>query len=204
MKIKRCDIGHTFHGKERVIKMKKILLWNFLILFLYFPIVASALVTNSAIDDHLKIYILYQENNQELQKEQEWLKEYLEDKDKIDIVYLNKNSNINQDLNDKISKILKIKTNEVPITIIGSDYVVGFDKNIQIELTQMIDAYQNSNEYCDLIVTINSQKDENECIKKNKKVYDPFHQFPTYQKVIFLVIALLLVISLKFILIKNK
>ncbi len=183
--------------------MKKIMIIFLLLLFLSYPIESMALVTNSSIDDNLKIYIFYEGDNEAIQKEQEWLKNILQDKKNISIVYLNKNNNNNQDLNDQVSKILKIKTNEVPITIIGSDYVVGFDKNIQIELTQMIDAYQNAKEYCDLISTIENQQDEKECIKKNKAVYDPFHSFPIHQKVIFLVLALLLVVSIRWIIIKK-
>ena len=74
-------------------------------------------------------------------------------------------------LYDKVVDKLNIDSNGVPLTIIGSDYIVGFNDNTKIEITKMINAYSKE-EYCDVVDLIIRNKDIKSCTLKNKNIYE--------------------------------
>lgn len=71
---------------------------------------------------------------------------------------------------DKVRKGLKIDNSYVPITIIGSDYIVGFGDNNKEELNAMINAYKDT-DYCSSVSVILKNGDLDSCIKKNEGIY---------------------------------
>ena len=71
---------------------------------------------------------------------------------------------------DKVRKGLKIDNSYVPITIIGSDYIVGFGDNTKDELNEMIKAYKSA-DYCSAVSVILKNGDLDACIKKNNGIY---------------------------------
>ena len=74
-------------------------------------------------------------------------------------------------LYDKVVDKLNIDSNGVPLTIIGSDYIVGFNENTKTEITEMIDAYSKK-DYCDVVDLIIRNKDITACINENKTIYE--------------------------------
>ena len=71
---------------------------------------------------------------------------------------------------DKVRKGLKIDNSYVPITIIGSDYIVGFGDNTKDELNEMINAYKDT-DYCSAVSVILKNGDLDTCIEKNNGIY---------------------------------
>ena len=70
----------------------------------------------------------------------------------------------------EVMKNLNIKESSVPITIIGSDYIVGYSDEIKDDILDMIDSYSKQ-EYCDAVDTIIDEEDINLCLEKNKGIY---------------------------------
>lgn len=75
------------------------------------------------------------------------------------------------DLLLKVRNELGIKESVVPITVIGSDYVIGFSDEIEIEILSMIDSYSKK-EYCDIVDLIIENKDTSKCMSINKGTYN--------------------------------
>ena len=69
-----------------------------------------------------------------------------------------------------VMKNLNIKESSVPITIIGSDYIVGYSNEIQDDILDMIDSYKNE-DYCDIVDVTMDEEDIEACIKKNEGIY---------------------------------
>ena len=65
---------------------------------------------------------------------------------------------------------LNIKESSVPITIIGSDYIIGYSDEIKDDILDMIDSYK-SKDYCDVVDTTIDDGDIKSCLKKNKGIY---------------------------------
>ena len=75
------------------------------------------------------------------------------------------------DLLLKVRNELGIKESVVPITVIGSDYVIGFSDEIETEILSMIDSYSKK-EYCDIVDLIIENKDTSKCMSINKGTYN--------------------------------
>ena len=69
----------------------------------------------------------------------------------------------------KVKDSLEIKESYVPITVIGSDYIIGFSNSTKEDIEYLIKEYHN-NDTCDVVAKILKDKDIKECIKKNKVV----------------------------------
>lgn len=65
---------------------------------------------------------------------------------------------------------LNIKENSVPITIIGSDYVIGYSEDIKNQILDMIDSYSKK-DHCDVVENIIENKDISECVNQNTGIY---------------------------------
>ena len=65
---------------------------------------------------------------------------------------------------------LNIKESSVPITIIGSDYIIGYSDEIQSDIFDMIDSYSKK-DYCDSVDTIIADGNIKSCLNKNKNIY---------------------------------
>ena len=70
----------------------------------------------------------------------------------------------------KVNNKLGIKESYVPITIIGSDYVIGYSDEIKSQIDGMIDAYSKK-EHCDIVDLIIENKDTSKCFEMNKGIY---------------------------------
>ena len=69
----------------------------------------------------------------------------------------------------KVKDSLEIKESYVPITVIGSDYIIGFSNSTKEDIEYLIKEYHN-NDTCDVVAKILKDEDIKECIKKNKVV----------------------------------
>lgn len=64
---------------------------------------------------------------------------------------------------------LEIKESYVPITIVGSDYIIGFSSATKSDIEALIEEYHDS-DYCDVVNAIIKGKDVKKCKEKNKEV----------------------------------
>lgn len=134
--------------------MKKFL---FLIvtLFLFIPNILASDVT---------IYLFHSNSCPHCKSE----KEFLSTLDNVDVkmyeigTYSKLLNNVRNNLN--------IKENSVPVTIIGSDYVIGYGEDIKNQILDMIDSYSKK-DHCDVVENVIENKDITTCINKNKGIY---------------------------------
>lgn len=147
--------------------MKKFLLLLFLLMFLNFPINSNAIATNSSYS--VKVYFFCNEKNKDCDKAKEWLEEYQKD-NFINVDYLNIDNN--KELYNTTRESLKIKNNQMPFIIIGSNYFIGFNNKVKENLTKAIQAYEKADDYCDIVLKIQNKDNVKECIKANKKIYN--------------------------------
>lgn len=74
------------------------------------------------------------------------------------------------DFLSKVREELGIKESVVPITIIGSDYIIGFNEERESQILDMIDSYKKV-KHCDVVELIKKDKDITKCLETNKKLY---------------------------------
>jgi len=134
--------------------MKKII-FMFIMFISFIPFISA---------EDVDIYLFYSETCPHCASE----KEYLETLDNINV----KKYEVSQysKLYDKVVKRLDIDTQSVPLTIIGSDYTIGFSEDTKNELKNMIDSYSKV-EYCDSVDLIIRNKDITDCLKQNENIY---------------------------------
>lgn len=69
----------------------------------------------------------------------------------------------------KVKDELGIKESYVPITIIGSDYMIGFSSATKSDIESLIDLY-HKNEGCDVVDKIIKNKNIDSCLKQNEAI----------------------------------
>ena len=70
---------------------------------------------------------------------------------------------------EKVRDGLGIKESYVPITVIGSDYIIGFSSATKDDIESLIKEY-NDTDYCDAVNYIIKDKDYKKCMDKNKSI----------------------------------
>lgn len=70
---------------------------------------------------------------------------------------------------EKVRDSLGIKESYVPITVIGSDYIIGFSSATKDDIESLIKEY-NDTDYCDVVNYIIKDKDYKKCMDKNKSI----------------------------------
>ncbi len=169
--------------------MKKILFTSIVLLLLLFPIVSKAVATNSSYYDGVKIYVFYEENSENFEQEKQWL----EEDSSIMKTYLNINEN--SELLSKVKDTLKIGSNKLPITIIGSTYFIGFDEKVQNNMKEAVESYKNAEEYGDVIEKIRNNEDVKDIVRQNEQIYKaPNNTVIIIISIIFAIIVVLLAI----------
>ena len=138
-------------------KLKKIL-FLFVLLFLF---------TSKIEAKNVDLYLFHSNSCPHCAEEREYL-EKIEAEMGINIHYYEVSENAN--LTDKVRDKLEIKNSYVPLTIIGSDYVIGFGDNTKDEIEDMVNAYRNT-DYCSIVNIINNDGNLEKCIKQNEGIY---------------------------------
>lgn len=139
-------------------KYIKKILFILVISFLFIPFI-SADEKND-----VTIYLFYSDSCPHCRKEKEFLSTLK------DIEVKKYEVNENSDLVTKVRKELNINRAAVPLTIIGSDYVIGFSEELKNEILNLIDDYENK-KHCDAVDLIIENKDIKECIDINNGIY---------------------------------
>lgn len=138
--------------------MKKYIL-IILTLFLFIPCVNAKEVV---------VYFFHSNSCPHCRNEKEYLNTIDDENVKIKMYEISRYGNL---MNKVITK-LGIDDTSVPITIVGSDYIVGFRSELESEIDNLIDSYKDT-KYCDVVDLIldNKNKDKIEnCIKSNEGI----------------------------------
>ena len=175
--------------------MKKTLFALFVLAFFSFPLITQAIVTNASYD--YKTLYYFCDDSTICEDTKNWLNDTLKDDNKIKTVYLD--SNTESELLTKVRKELEIKKDNLPLIIVGSDYVSGFNKKAQKKIVKLIKAYESENEYCDAILEIKSDRDIHECLLKNTGIYGNSNNYimPTFLITATLSVVIALIIYTK-------
>ena len=157
-------------------------LFIIIILLLSFPLVTRAVATNSSYDN-IKVYLFYEEENDSFNDMENYIEETLKDYQRIRLQLINTKEE--KDLYEKIKDKLDIKKDDKPLIVLGSSYFLG--NNVKTNLKDAFNAYEKSDNYCDLVTKIRNDEDINECLKINEEIY----QVPS--EVNYLIIGIILV-----------
>ena len=135
--------------------MKKKILFTLILIFFLIPFVSAKEVT---------IYLFHSTTCPHCKNEIEFL-------DTLDDVKVKKYEvSSYSGLLSKVREGLDIDRSSVPLTIIGSDYQIGFGENTKEELVNMINSYKDK-DYCDVVDTIIKNGNIEECIESNTGIY---------------------------------
>lgn len=114
--------------------------------------------------EKVKLHLFYSDTCPHCHSEIEYLNEIDDKYDNLEISYYERNDH--SELLKEVRKKLEIDNSYVPLTVVGSDYVIGFNDETKNQIEDMIKAYQD-NEHCDLVNNL----DDKECRKKNDGIY---------------------------------
>ena len=93
-----------------------------------------------------------------------WLKELEKRKDYIKINYYEVTEYT--DLSNAVREELSVLGDGVPLTVIGTDYILGFGDSTKARLTNLIEKYHEK-EYCDIVPLIQNNQDTTDCYLQN-------------------------------------
>ncbi len=151
--------------------MKKILFCLILLILVFVPSSTFAYATGSDAESEAKltIYLFYSEECPHCHKEREWLKSYTKEHPEVKVKYYEREAN--SELLSSVRKSLSIKNSYVPLTVIGSDYFIGYNDDIQKQIDEATFSYKNSDDFCDIVSLVEDGKDIAGCKTKNNGIY---------------------------------
>ncbi len=179
--------------------MKK-LIWAISLLLLLVPFTSEGAVTNSSSYGTVKTYIFYKSDCDECDESIAWIKDYINKHTYVTSEYVDIDKN--SELFDKVKNQLKIKKDDLPLIVIGTNYFNGFDEKVETKVIEVLEAYHDQ-DYCDVISKINDNADIKDCLKQNRKFYK---QSNSSAIIIWIVVSCVLVVGAitVWILIKRK
>jgi len=130
-----------------------------------FLIIALFVFTPCVFASDVKVYLFHSNSCQHCKNE----KEFLSTLDNVDVKMYEIGTYSKLLMN--VRNNLGIKGNSVPVTIIGSDYVIGYSEDIKNQILDMIDAYSKK-DHCDAVEKVIENKEVEDCIKMNKGIYN--------------------------------
>lgn len=137
-------------------KKKFLVIFLLIFLFLFIPKISAKEVV---------VYLFHSDSCPHCKSEKEFLKTL------DNIVVKEYEVSEHSSLFNKVNEKLDINTTRVPLTIIGSDYKIGFNEDTKTEILNMITAYSKE-DYCDAISLVLDDKNVTNCIKQNKGIYE--------------------------------
>lgn len=151
---------------------KKIVLFIVILTIMLIPfnIKANTSAIDSQIikDEKLPVYLFYSKTCTHCKKEIAWLNEYKKENSYLDLKIYEVSDN--NELLSKVRKALSIKNSYVPLTIIGSDYFIGYNDDIRKQLEEAMNSYKDK-KYCDVVDLVINNKDTTGCRTDNDGIY---------------------------------
>ncbi len=154
--------------------MKKVVFLIIIFLVLWMPTSVLAVVSGGygaiSEDECVVIHLFYSEECPHCHKEREWLNTFSKDNPKVRIKYYEKEEY--NELTSKVRSSLSIRNSYVPLTIIGSDYFIGYNDDIQKQIEEAFTAYSKHGKYCDIVSLVEKGEDTKGCKTKNNGIYN--------------------------------
>lgn len=140
--------------------MKKII---YFIIFIFTLIFSVNYIKAYDVD----LYLFYSSTCPHCKDERNYLKDLQQKYDYLNVHEYEVHDNIS--VTAKVKDELGIKESYVPITIIGSDYMIGFSTATKSDIEMLIDVYHN-NDGCDATKKIIQGKSIKSCLKQNEAI----------------------------------
>jgi len=115
--------------------------------------------------DKVTLNLFYSKTCPHCHEEMDYLNSIKDDYPYLEINYYEKDDY--PDLLKKVRKDLDIDNSYVPLTIVGTDYFIGFSASHKTEIIDMIEAYKDK-DYCDIV---NDDTKKTTCFRKNDGIY---------------------------------
>lgn len=112
------------------------------------------------------LYLFYSSTCPHCHAEIEWLDSIKDKYDYLNIVKYEARENTS--LYESVVDKLNVNSYSVPLTIIGSDFTVGYSEAKNSTLLNLIESY-STYDHCDAVDTIKNNGNLEKCIKSNKK-----------------------------------
>lgn len=113
------------------------------------------------------LYLFYSSTCPHCKDERTYLKDLQKKYDYLTVHEYEVHDNIS--VTTKVKDGLGIKESYVPITVIGSDYIIGFSSATKSDIESLIDKYHN-NDGCDATKKIIQGKSIKSCLKQNEAI----------------------------------
>ena len=114
----------------------------------------------------VNLYLFYSSTCPHCHAEIEWLNTIKDDYSYLNIVEYEASDNFT--FYESVVEQIQINDYHVPLTIIGSDYYVGFSESKKDDIINLIEQYSKK-EHCDMVDTINKDGSITKCNNINKK-----------------------------------
>ncbi len=114
----------------------------------------------------VNLYLFYSSTCPHCHAEIEWLNTIKDRYPYLNIIEYEASDHFQ--LYESVVEQMKINDYHVPLTIIGSDYYVGFNEYKQDDIIKLIEKYSKY-EHCDMVNTIEEEKDIMKCDAINHK-----------------------------------
>lgn len=124
-------------------------------LLLFIPFVVSA------DEKTLRVYLFHQESCPHCKKEIQYLEELKNEYSNLDVVTYEVSQNVmNYNFMNRVIEKTGIVTNgQVPFTIIGTDYYIGFEDHVKKSIKDSIDKFLNDKNSIDVIAKVKNGED---------------------------------------------
>lgn len=124
-------------------------------LLLFIPFVVSA------DEKTLRVYLFHQESCPHCKKEIQYLEELKNEYSNLDVVTYEVSQNVmNYNFMNRVIDKTGIVTNgQVPFTIIGTDYYIGFEDHVKKSIKDSIDKFLNDKNSIDVIAKVKNDED---------------------------------------------
>lgn len=161
--------------------MKKILFYIMILITVLLPLDTFAYTTGSDVvitEKKITIYLFYSEECPHCHKEREWLSDYTKEHLDVKVEYYERDKE--SSMVSKVRSALNIKNSYVPLTVIGSDYFIGYNEDTRKQMEEAIEAYKEHEGYCDIVSLIEKGEDTEGCRTKNNGIYSlsSYHILP--------------------------
>lgn len=182
--------------------MKRVIFVAVFLFLLSIPIVSNAAIASSSSLNDIKVYVISNDECKNCDSEKEWLKEIRSEYVRLSIYDIDINSD--EELVKKVKELLSIQTDNVPITIIGTNYFIGFDDNLKEQIKTAISSYYEKDNYCDIITKLQNNEDTKGCIKLNEGIYNQASNSSSLVLKVLIPIVIVSIIIVTIVILRNK
>ena len=164
-------------------------------LLMVIPFKVLATIGTASNVNYLNIYLICKEKEEDCLLMEKELNNYIKENNNYTLIKIN--SEEESDLVEEIKENLNIKSNKLPLVVIGTNYFLGNSKNTQEKIKDAINAYQYR-KHCDLVNNIKNNEKLDECFETNEEIYEDKYPWLLIVTIIGTTISLISIFSIIF------